>query len=97
MKIMAQGIKKEILHNVEDRRRDWFESWEVRPLEFKELNGTFIGRDVIYRSHNKAEAGTLTSWRQGIVFVRYSKGDTAAGAKIEDLVLGIRPLDGPGS
>jgi len=50
---------------------------------------------VIYRDYGRTEAGTVTSWRDGIVFARYSRGDTAAGANAADLVLGIRPLDTP--
>ena len=52
---------------------------------------------MIYRDHGRAEVGVITSWRDGTVFARYSLGDTAAGAKAGDLVLGVRPLDGPGS
>lgn len=83
------------LHNVTDRRRDWIGSWRVAPLDFDALAPEDFGRTVIYRAHGKTEAGTLTSWRGGIVFARYSKGDTAAGAKAEDLVFGVVPLDGP--
>jgi hypothetical protein len=56
-----------------------------------------VGRTVIYRSHNNAEAGTLTSWKTDshgnrIVFARYGRGDTAAGAKTCDLSLAIRSV-----
>lgn len=76
-------------------------SWLVGPLDFDALQPSDVGRTVIYRdglhqdNPNKgtAEAGVITSWRDGIVFARYSRGDTAAGAKASDLVFGIRPLD----
>jgi hypothetical protein len=83
-----------IVHNVNDRRRGWVGSWETKPLEYDKLH---VGELVIYRDHGRAEVGVITSWRDGTVFARYSLGDTAAGAKAGDLVLGVRPLDGPGS
>lgn len=82
----------EIVHNVEDRRHDWIGSWLVTRLEYDKLNESDIGRTVIYRSHNKAEAGTLTSWKNGLVFARYSKGDTAAGANANDVSFGVESL-----
>lgn len=79
----------EIVHNVRDGRNDWIGSWEVEPLDITKLTAKDVGRTVIYRDHGRAEAGTLTSWRDGIVFARYSKGDTAAGANATDVVFGI--------
>lgn len=79
----------EIVHNVRDRRYDWIGPWETEPLDIDRLTDADIGRTVIYRDHGRAEAGTLTSWRNGIVFARYSKGDTAAGANAADLVFGV--------
>lgn len=81
--------------NVEDRRNDWIGAWEAEPLSVEKLTEADVGRTVIYRSHNKAEAGTLTSWRGNTVFARYSKGNTAAGADSADLVFGVRSLDNP--
>lgn len=78
-----------IIHNVTDRRHDFIGSWEVEPLNYEALGPEHVGRTVIYRDHNRCEAGTITSWRNGIVFARYSKGDTAAGSRATDLVLGI--------
>jgi hypothetical protein len=89
--------ENEIVHNVDDRRRGWVGCWETTPLDYDQLGPEHIGRTVIYRDHGRAEAGTLSSWRNGTVFARYSKGDTAAGANASDLVFGVRPLDGPGS
>jgi hypothetical protein len=81
----------EIVHNVEDRRNGCVGSWVVEPLVYKDLTvEEHLGRTVIYSSHNRAEAGTITSWRGGIVFARYSGGDTSAGASAECLCLGIR-------
>lgn len=67
------------VHNVRDGRNGCIGSWKVEPLVYDALGPDHIGRTVIYRDHNRAEAGTITSWRDGIVFARYSRGDTAAG------------------
>jgi hypothetical protein len=83
----------EIVHNVRDGRQAWIGAWEVEPLDIAKLTEADIGRTVIYRDHGRAEAGTLTSWSKGIVFARYSRGDTAAGALASDLVFGIRRAD----
>lgn len=85
------------VHNVDDRRRSWIGSWETKPLDYDKLGPEHVGKTVIYQDHGRAEAGVISSWRNGIVFARYSRGDTAAGAKASDLVFGVRPLDGPGS
>ena len=74
------------LHNVRDGRQGWICSFEIESLVYDELRPEHIGRTVIYRDYGRAEAGTLTSWRDGLVFARYSRGDTAAGARAEDLV-----------
>ena len=80
------------VHNVSDRRVGWIGAWECEPLVYDALGPEHIGRTVIYRDHGRAEAGTITSWRNGVVFAKYSRGDTAAGAKASDLVLAIRSL-----
>lgn len=79
----------EVVHNVRDGRRGWISSWLVTPLDISKLTDADIGRTVIYRDHGRAEAGTLTSWRDGIVFARYSRGDTSAGADASRLVFGL--------
>jgi hypothetical protein len=84
-----------IIHNVRDGRRGWIGSWTSEPLVYEELGPQHVGRTVIYRDYGRAEAGTLTSWRNGIVFARYSRGDTAAGANASYLLFGIRALDAP--
>jgi hypothetical protein len=92
----ALGAAKHIrttIHNVIDRRCGWIGSWEIEPLDYASLTAADIGRTVIYRDHGRAEAGTLTSWRNGIVFARYSRGDTAAGANSAHLVFGIARAD----
>jgi hypothetical protein len=81
-----------IIHNVRDGRFGCISSWEVEPLPYEALGPEHIGRTVIYRDHGRAEAGTITSWRDGVVFARYNRGDTAAGAKAADLMLAIRSL-----
>lgn len=83
------------VYNVSDRRRSWIGGWETAPLDYNKLGPTDIGRTVIYRDHGRAEAGTLSSFRNGIVFARYSKGDTAAGADPRNLCFGLTPLNGP--
>ena len=83
-----------VVHNVDDRRRRVVGSWKVTPLRYDELSERDIGRTVIYQAFvGRAEAGTLTSWKNGIVFARYSQGDTAAGANHADLSFGLEPLD----
>lgn len=82
----------EVAHNVHDRRRGWIGPWEITQLVYENLVPADVGRTMIYRDHGRAEAGTLTSWRNGLVFARYSTGDTAAGAKAKDLVFGIFPM-----
>jgi hypothetical protein len=84
-----------IVHNVDDRRRSWVGSWEAEPLDYDKLGPEHVGRTVIYRDYGRAEAGTISSWRNGTVFARYSRGDTAAGANAADLVFGVKALDGP--
>jgi hypothetical protein len=81
-----------IVHNVRDGRRGFICSWETEPLVYEELRPADIGRTVIYRDHGRAEAGTLTSWRDGLVFARYSRGDTAAGADAAALMFGVVAL-----
>lgn len=83
------------IHNVKDGRRGWIGAWTTEPLVYDELGPEHIGRTVIYRDHGRAEAGTITSWRNGIVYAKYSRGDTAAGANATDLVLGVQSIDYP--
>ncbi len=83
----------EVVHNVDDRRHGWVGSWEIEPLVYAWLGPADVGRTVIYRDHGRAEAGTLSSWRDGKVFARYSRGDTAAGADADALSFGIRRAD----
>lgn len=91
----SMNKRPDAIHNVDDRRRGWVGGWVVEPLVYSWLSQADIGRTVIYRDHGRAEAGTLTSWRDGIVFARYSRGDTSAGADADALVFGVAPLDGP--
>ncbi len=79
--------------NVSDRRYDFIGTWDTEPLVYENLTVADVGRTVIYRDYGRAEAGTLSSWKNGIVFARYSKGDTAAGADPRDLVFGISSGD----
>lgn len=83
----------EVIHNVRDGRHGWMGAWEVEPLDINKLTDADIGRTVIYRGYNHAEAGTLTSWCNGLVFARYSRGDTSAGANASDVVFGVRRAD----
>lgn len=83
----------EQIDNVRDGRIGMIGSWLVEPLVYDLLRPEDVGRTVIYRDHGRAEAGTITSWRDGIVFAKYSRGDTAAGADPRNLSLGIRTID----
>ncbi len=84
----------ELVHNVRDGRAGWIGSWETEPLEFDKLTPADYGRTVIYLAYGgRAKAGTLTAWRDGVCFAKYSRGDTSAGAKASDLVFGIRRAD----
>lgn len=76
-----------MIHNVWDGRCGLVSSWSAEPLVYDDLGPGHVGRTVIYRDHGRAEAGTITSWRDGIVFARYSRGDTAGGARAADLML----------
>lgn len=82
-----------IVHNVRDGRNGVIGSWETEPLVYDALGPEHVGRTVIFRDYGRAEAGTITSWRDGLVFARYSRGDTSAGAKASDLLLGVRAAD----
>jgi hypothetical protein len=76
-----------MVHNVRDGRYGWIGTFEVEPLVYSDLRPEHIGRTVVYRGHAWPEAGTLTSWRDGIVFARYNRGDTAAGTVPANLFL----------
>lgn len=80
------------VHNVRDGRHGCIGSFEAEPLDYDALGPEHVGRTVIYRDHGRAEAGTITSWRDGKVWARYSRGDTAAGADAGDLLLAVRSL-----
>ena len=75
-----------MIHNVRDGRNGaMIASFKVEKLIYDELRPEHVGRTVIYLGHSRAEAGTITSWRDGLVFARYSSGDTAEGANPGDL------------
>lgn len=84
----------QIISNVRDGRHGWIGTWEVEdtPIDWKRLGPSDLGRTVIYRDVGRAEAGTLTSWRNGIIYARYSTGETAAGAVAEHLVFAIKTI-----
>jgi hypothetical protein len=81
-----------IIHNVKDRRSLRVGSWRIEPLNVSTLTINDVGRTVIYKGLNGAEAGTLTSWKGEVIFARYSIGLTAAGAKASDIVFGIEEV-----
>ncbi len=81
------------MDNVRDGRVGMVGSWQTGPLSYDDLRAEDVGRTVIYHDHGRAEAGTITSWRDGIVFARYSRGDTSAGADPARLVFGIRTVE----
>jgi hypothetical protein len=92
-----------IVDNVKDRRRQLVGSWIAESFDYSKINASYAGRTVIYRDQlrrsdptkGNAEAGTISSWANGVVFARYTTGDTAAGCFAGDLLLGVRPLDTP--
>lgn len=88
-----QSDESLVVNNVRDRRVGMMGSWLVKPLVYDDLGPEHVGRTVIYRDHGRAEAGTITSWRDGIVFAKYSRGDTAAGADPSQLSLAIRTVE----
>jgi hypothetical protein len=96
------ALSCERIVNVLDRRHGWIGEWEVEPLVYASLRPADVGRTVIYcASHGRAtmpwgwaEAGTLSSWRDGLVWARFSRGDTAAACRPSDLVFAVRPRDG---
>ena len=77
------------IHNVRDGRAGCIRSYEAEPLIYDALSQDHVGRTVVYLDYGRKEAGTLTAWRDGIVFAKYSRGDTAAGADPRDLLLAI--------
>jgi hypothetical protein len=81
-----------IIHNVTDRLRDWVGSWRIEPLDFAKLTKADVGRTVIYHNHI-AEAGVITSYGNGLVFVRYTARGTSQATRPEDLVYGIGRAD----
>ena len=86
-----------IVHNVDDRRKAWIGPWEVEDeaLVVSKLFAGDEGRTVIYQdSAGGAEAGTLASWNSTTIFVRFSKGDTAAACNPGDLRFAIRDASG---
>lgn len=85
-------VKSETVHNVIDRRNNWIGPWEVEPfpLELSKLWAGDEGRTVIYQDYGRAEAGTLSSWNDSVVFVRFHQGDTAAACDPSDLRFAIR-------
>lgn len=82
------SAKGTVIYNVTDRRHGFIGHWTATPLVYDELKPEDVGRTVIYQDVGRREAGTLTSWRNGIVFARYSRGDTAAGADPKSLMFG---------
>lgn len=78
-----------MVHNVRDGRAGCIRSYEIEPLVYSELTPDHVGRTVVYQDHGRAEAGTITSWAAGLVFARYSRGDTSAAAYYSDLSLVI--------
>jgi hypothetical protein len=91
---------KTLIHNVLDRRHNWIGSWQIVPLTYESLSHHDIGRTVIYLDRGRgtgwgwAEAGTLSSFRDGMIWARFTQGDTAAACRPEDVVWAWQPLDG---
>jgi hypothetical protein len=90
----------ERLINVVDRRCQWIGEWDTEPLVYDQLTESDIGRTVIYLDRPRrpswgwAEAGTLSSFRDGTVWARFGHGDTAAACRPGDLRFGVKARDG---
>lgn len=88
-----------IVNNVTDKIRKYICPWivESEHLDYDALTEFDCYRPVIYvDSSGKAEAGVISSWRDGIVFVQYHNPNaTAAATKPEDLYFGLKRLDTP--
>lgn len=82
----------EDVHNVRDGRTGTIGTWRTIPLRYEDLTADDIGRTVIYRDYGRAEAGSLSSFRDGLVWARFSRGDTAAACHPGDLCFGIEQL-----
>lgn len=80
-----------IIHNVRDGRYGYVGLFVVIPLNYDDLTADDIGRTVIYQDHGRAEAGTLASYRDGHVWARFSRGDTAAACDPRDLCFAASP------
>lgn len=77
-----------MIHNVSDRRSGEVRSIEAATLEYDKLEPHDKGRTVIYSPPaGNPEAGTISSWRDGMVFVRYGRGETAAATNPKYLFL----------
>lgn len=87
-----------VTHNVHDRHRGWIGSWETAPIDPSKLKA---GLQVVYQDFGRNELGVVSSWRMDgdtwTIYARYTSGDTGAGANIDDLMIAVRPLDGPGA
>jgi len=55
-------------------------------MRIEELTDEHVGRRVIYTAnHGEREVGTISSWNENMVFVRYGLGPTAAATNPERL------------
>ena len=77
-------------HNVDDRINQWIGPKEVTGtlgIDIDELTTSDVGRGVVYHAYKKWEYGKISSWRDGLIFVRFTTGDTAAACSPDDLEL----------
>lgn len=75
-----------LIRNVHDRRHEVFGTFrtEEETVDYDLLTESDVGRTVIYVRPGLAEAGTLSSYRNGLLFVRFTVGDTAAACRPQD-------------
>ncbi len=87
----------DVVHNVNDPWRGWIGSWETEPFVYDRLCSLDIDRRVIYLGKPamwRTDLGLISSWRDGLVFVRFGVGPTAAACNPRDLCWATLPRDG---
>lgn len=94
---VLQKQERAKVSNVNDPWRNWIGSWEVEPFDYTKLTAVDIDRRVIYLGKPamwRTDLGLLSSWRDGLVFVRFGRGPTAAACNPRDLRFATLPCDG---
>jgi len=90
-------MSDQIINYVNDPWRKRVGSWGTAPLDISKLTAIDVGRRVIYLGKPElyhTDLGIIKTWRNGLVFVRFGEGYTAAACNPRDLVFAILPCDG---